>query len=105
MLGHGGLFKTEVVGQRFMAAAVNAPVAVMETAGEGGARGITLLAAYMLYKKESETLEAFLEEHVFINQKGITISPDPMDVEGFESFMKRYIDGLPIERAAVDFLK
>jgi len=104
MLGHGGLFKTKVVGQRFMAAAVNAPVAVMETAGEGGAWGIALLAAYMI-DEESKTLEAFLDNKVFINQQASTIDPDPIDVAGFETFMERYRSGLSIERAAVDYLK
>jgi len=105
MLGHGGLFKTKGVGQRFMAAAVNAPVTVMETAGEGGAWGIALLASYMINKKEDETLETYLEEKIFANQTKSTIEPDIKDVEGFETFMKRYIKGLPIERAAVDYLR
>ncbi|PID57073.1 ATPase [candidate division KSB3 bacterium] len=106
MLGHGGLFKTRTVGQRFMAAAVNAPVAVMEeTAGEGGAWGIALLASYMLNKKEDETLEVFLDSSVFTSQHETIIAPDPDDVQGFELFMKRYKACLPIERAAVDVLK
>ena len=105
MLGHGGLFKTKGVGQRFMAAAVNAPVAVMETAGEGGAWGMALLASYLLNKKNGETLEAFLDTHVFAAQTESIIEPDPADVKGFEAFMERYKKCLPIERAAVDFLR
>ena len=105
MLGHGGLFKTKGVGQQFMAAAVNAPVAVMETAGEGGAWGIALLASYLLNKKDGETLEAFLDTYVFTSQDESVIDPDPADVEGFEVFMERYKKCLPVERAAVDFLK
>jgi sugar (pentulose or hexulose) kinase len=105
MLCHGGLFKTKGVGQRFMAAAVNAPVAVMETAGEGGAWGIAVLASYCLNKKDGETLEAFLDKNIFADLNESIIAPDPEDVEGFEIFMERYKNCLPVERAAVDFLK
>ncbi|PZD94019.1 ATPase [Paenibacillus sambharensis] len=105
ILGHGGLFKTKGVGQRIMAAALNVPVSVMETAGEGGAWGIALLASYMINKSDNQTLEEYLNEKVFAGQSGETISPDPKDVEGFEMFMERYKSGLAIERAAVDHLK
>lgn len=105
MVGHGGLFKTKGVGQRFMAAAVNAPVEVMETAGEGGAWGIALLAAYSVEAKKGQTLEEFLEERVFTRMDSMTVSPDSNDVNGFEVFMKRYLEGLPIERAAVEHLE
>jgi len=105
VLGHGGFFKTEEVGQRMMAAAMNVPVSVMETAGEGGAWGIALLAAYMLHKEEKEPLEAYLAGKVFAGEKGTTIAPDPRDVEGFTAFMERYKEGLVIERTAVDVLK
>ena len=105
ILGHGGLFKTQGVGQKIMAAAINVPVSVMETAGEGGAWGIALLASYMINKTENETLEEYLSQKVFAGKLGTTIAPDPKDVEGFEMFMKRYIKGLVIERAAVDNLK
>jgi sugar (pentulose or hexulose) kinase len=105
LLGHGGFFKTKEVGQRMMAAAMNVPVSVMETAGEGGAWGIALLAAYMTNKKEHETLETYLSEKVFANEKGSTIAPDKNDVEGFAAFMERYKSGLGIERAAVEGLK
>ncbi|MFD1772766.1 xylulokinase [Paenibacillus rhizophilus] len=105
ILGHGGLFKTQGVGQSIMAAALNVPVSVMETAGEGGAWGIALLASYMINKSETETLEEYLNQNGFAGKKGVTISPDPKDVEGFEEFMKRYTKGLAIERAAVDYLK
>jgi sugar (pentulose or hexulose) kinase len=104
VLGHGGFFKTPVVGQKIMAAAVNVPVSVMETAGEGGAWGIALLAAYLLHKEEDETLEAYLSDKVFAEETGTTIAPDPEDVEGFTTFMARYKAGLVIERAAVDAL-
>lgn len=105
ILGHGGFFKTRDVGQRIMAAAMNVPVTVMETAGEGGAWGIALLTAYMLQKREDETLEAYLANRVFGGQHGTTLIPDPVDMEGFASFMERYKRGLVIERAAVDALR
>jgi sugar (pentulose or hexulose) kinase len=105
LLGHGGFFKTEEVGQRMMAAAMNVPVSVMETAGEGGAWGIALLAAYMVNKAGNETLEEYLNKKVFANGKSSTISPDKKDVGGFAAFMARYKAGLGIERAAVDGLR
>jgi sugar (pentulose or hexulose) kinase len=105
ILGHGGLFKTKGVGQKIMAAAMNVPVSVMETAGEGGAWGIALLASYMLNKAEQETLEEYLDRKVFADKKGMRIAPDPKAAEGFEVFMKRYTKGLAIERAAVDYLE
>ena len=104
LLGHGGFFKTKDVGQKMMAAAMNVPVSVMETAGEGGAWGIALLASYMINKK-SEPLEAYLSEKVFAGEKGSTIAPDKKDVDGFAAFMERYKKGLVIERAAVEGLK
>jgi len=105
VLGHGGLFKTEGVGQSILAAAFNVPVSVMETAGEGGAWGMALLGSYMINKKEQESLEEFLNYNVFVDQSVKTVSPDPKDVEGFERFMERYKNGLVIERAAVDNLQ
>lgn len=105
LLGHGGFFKTKEVGQRMMAAAMNVPVSVMETAGEGGAWGIALLAAYMLRKGPGEPLEAYLSNKVFAGEQSITIAPKPEDVAGFAAFMERYKRGLVIERAAVDALR
>ncbi|QHW31194.1 FGGY-family carbohydrate kinase [Paenibacillus rhizovicinus] len=102
ILGHGGLFKTVGVGQKIMAGALDVPVAVMETAGEGGAWGIALLAAFMLNRKDGESLEDYLNGKVFADKAGVTVQPDPKDVEGFEAFMKRYMKGLAIERAAVE---
>lgn len=104
ILGHGGLFKTPGVGQRILAAAMDAPVSVMETAGEGGAWGIALLAAYMLKKEQGESLADYLDEKVFKESKAICIKPDTEDVKGFEAFMQRYHKGLAIERAAVEHL-
>ena len=105
VLGHGGFFKTKEVGQKIMAAAMNVPVSVMETAGEGGAWGIALLAAYMLHKVDDESLEAYLSNKVFAGENGMTIAPNQGDVDGFIAFMKRYKKGLVIERAAVDALR
>ena len=105
MYGHGGLFKTKGVGQRFMAAAIDTPVYVMETAGEGGAWGIALLASYMKNREENESLAGYLGAKVFHGEEGICEEPDAADVEGFEVFMKRYNQGLAIERAAVDALR
>lgn len=105
ILGHGGLFKTKDVGQKIMAAAMNAPVSVMETAGEGGAWGIALLAAYMKNRKSGETLDDYLAEQVFAGSEGVSMEPDAEDVKGFDAFIERYKAGLPIEHAAVDCLK
>ncbi|MCQ3977778.1 MAG: ATPase, partial [Anaerolineae bacterium] len=91
--------------QKIMAAAMNVPVSVMETAGEGGAWGIALLAAYMLHKAANEPLEAYLSHKVFAGEQGTTIAPDPTDVAGFAAFMERYKKGLSIERAAVETLR
>nr|WP_296834710.1 FGGY-family carbohydrate kinase [uncultured Marvinbryantia sp.] len=102
LMGHGGLFKTKGVGQSIMAAAANVPVTCMETAGEGGAWGIALLAAYMKNKEEGETLDAYLNNKVFAGQKGETLSPDPADVEGFNKFIENYTKALAVERAAVE---
>jgi len=104
LLGHGGFFKTEGVGQQLMAAALEVPVTVMESAGEGGAWGIALLASYLIMKDEDETLESFLAERVFKDSLGTSVEPDPKDIEGFKSFMKLYVAGLDVERAAVDQL-
>ncbi|PXW91003.1 sugar (pentulose or hexulose) kinase [Streptohalobacillus salinus] len=104
MLGHGGLFKTKGVGQAMMAAALDTPVSVMDTAGEGGAWGIAVLAEYMIQRNQYGSLDEFLTEAVFKKATKETVKPHPADVEGFEVFMTRYKEGLPIERAAVDLL-
>ena len=103
--GHGGLFKTKGVGQRILAAAMDATVSVMKTAGEGGAWGIALLASYMVNKDAGEALEDYLQTKVFGGDEGEKMDPDPEDVKGFDEFIKRYRAGFPIERAAVDALK
>ena len=105
VLGHGGLFKTPVVGQKLLAAAINTPVTVMETAGEGGAWGIALLAAYAARKAAGETLEDYLNKHVFAGAKASTIAPDEADVQGFAAFIARCKAALPAEIAATKALK
>lgn len=102
--GHGGLFKTEGVGQRVLAAALNTPVSVMKTAGEGGAWGIAVLASFMLGREDNESLADYLENKVFKDVESVSIAPDPADAAGFDTFIKRYKDGLAIERAAVETL-
>ena len=104
LTGHGGLFKTPVVGQKYMAAACGAPVTCMETAGEGGPYGMALLAAYMLEKAEGETLEDYLNTHVFAGAKGVTLAPEKGDVEGFRDYITRYTAMLDVERKAVEVL-
>ncbi|WP_337134290.1 FGGY-family carbohydrate kinase [Priestia megaterium] len=102
ILAHGGLFKTPVVGQKMMAAAINTPVSVMATAGEGGAWGMAILSSYMLNKSENESLEDFLDNRVFKEVTAQEIYPDELDVKGFEAFIKRYKKGLVIEKAAAE---
>ena len=104
LCGHGGFFKTPEIGQRMLSAAVNAPVTVMETAGEGGPYGMALLAAYMLWKGEDESLADYLDEKVFANAKTSTLTADPADVDGFNAFLERYKNALSVERAAVEVL-
>ena len=101
--GHGGFFKTAAVGRRMMAAATGVPVSVLETAGEGGAWGIALLASYMIQKKNGESLPEFLKQ-VFAGSMGDAVAPDPVDAAGFNRFFARYHKGLAVERAAVEFL-
>ncbi|MEO3944743.1 FGGY-family carbohydrate kinase [Gorillibacterium sp. CAU 1737] len=104
ILAHGGLFKTPVVGQKVLAAALNVPISVMSTAGEGGAWGMALLASYLINQDQGESLEDFLEQKVFRDVKGQEMAPDAADVQGFEEFIERYRAGLAIEQAAVDHL-
>ena len=102
LLGHGGYFKTPGVGQKLMAAALHVPVAVMETAGEGGAWGIALLAAYLVQKQEGQSLEDYLNTRVFAGNRGWVVEPDPADQAGFDAFLNRYAAGLAIQQAAVE---
>lgn len=105
IFGHGGLFKTKGVGQSILAAAMDTPVTVMDTAGEGGAWGIAVLASYMKNKVADETLDDYLNKKVFAGQKGETLAPKAEDVEGFDRFMEHYKKGLSMERVAVDSMQ
>ncbi len=104
LTGHGGLFKTPVVGQSYMAAACNAPVTCMETAGEGGPYGMALLAAYMLQRSEGESLEDYLASRVFAGVSGSTAEPETDTAAGFDSYIKWYKALLEVEQAAVKML-
>ena len=103
--GHGGLFKTKGVGQRILAAAINSPISVMETAGEGGAWGIALLGSYLVNNEKKQSLADFLEDKVFAGDAGIEISPTAEDVAGFNTYIENYKAGLPVEEAATRFKK
>ena len=104
LYGHGGFFKTPEVGQRMLSAAVGAPVSVMETAGEGGPYGMALLAAYMLWKDEGESLPDYLDGKVFAGASSSTLTADEADREGFTAFLERYRKALPVERCAVEVM-
>ena len=103
--GHGGLFKTPGVGQKVLAAALNSPISVMETAGEGGAWGIALLAAYLVNNPDKLNLADYLEKVVFAGNTGIEIAPEPADVEGFNRYIETYKACIPVDQAAVDYKK
>ncbi|WP_456844431.1 xylulokinase [Cellulomonas sp. P5_C6] len=103
MFAHGGLFRTECVAQRLLAAAVGAPVTVGSTAGEGGAWGIAVLAAYLGAASEQD-LSTYLEERVFGGAESVTIAPGDDDVRGFDAYLARYSAGLAVEQAAVEAL-
>ena len=100
VLGHGGLFKTKGVGQKILADAINTPVVVMETAGEGGPWGMAILAEYMVKRAEGEKLGDYLKNKVFGSDAGSRIDPDPEGVAGYEAFMETYKKGLDVERRA-----
>ena len=105
LLGHGGLFKTPEVGQRLLAGALDIPVSVMETAGEGGPWGMAILAAYMADKTSGESLEGYLKNRVFAAEKKTTIQPQKEDVAGFAAYLKNYKAALTVEKAAADALQ
>ncbi|WP_152365006.1 xylulokinase [Microlunatus speluncae] len=102
MFAHGGLFKTKGVAQRYLAAAIDTPVAVGEIAAEGGAWGIAVLAAYLTQRDGEQSLGDFLDSEVFAGTELETVDPDPADVAGFDAFIERYVAALPVERAAVE---
>ena len=98
--GHGGIFKTKGVAQNFLAAALDTPVSVMETAGEGGPWGMALLAAYLVHHAEGESLEDYLANKVFAASEGLVVAPEPKDVEGFRAFIDRFQKGIGMEQTA-----
>jgi len=100
--GHGGLFKTKGVGQRILSAALNSPISVMETAGEGGAWGIALLASYLVNNEEALPLDEYLDKKVFAGDAGVEIMATAEEVAGFNAYLKNYMAGLPVEAAAVE---
>ncbi len=101
LMGHGGLFKTPVVGQKLMAGAMNSPVAVMQTAGEGGAWGMAILARYCV-SNSNLSLPEYLNNKVFCNYDSSVIQPDSDDVQGFEKYMELYEKTLPVQRSAYE---
>ena len=103
--GHGGLFKTKGVAQNLLSAAIKAPVTVMETAGEGGAWGIALLAQYMTDRNDGETLEDYLQDRVFGKMNQLTVEPDPDDIEGFDRYMESFVKCIPVQKAAIENFK
>ncbi len=104
LTGHGGLFKTPLVGQKFMAAACNASITCMETAGEGGPYGMALLAAYLIRKEPGESLEHYLSEKVFADARSSTVAPDAQTLEGFNRYVESFKALLAVERKAVEVL-
>ena len=99
--GHGGFFTTPEVGQRILAAALNLPISVMKTAGEGGPWGMALLASYLVNSDKHQSLADFLDQQVFAGNKGMEVKPAPEEVEGFNTYIESYKKGLAIEQAAV----
>ena len=102
--GHGGFFKTPLAGQRIMAAAMGAKISVLETAGEGGPWGMALLAAYMNGREEGQSLQDYLASRIFKNSRSVTVSPLETGVEGFEAYIGRFKNCLPLQRAAAQYL-
>ncbi len=104
LTGHGGLFKTPLVGQRYMAAACRAPITCMQTAGEGGPYGMALLAAYAAQKAEGQSLEEYLSTNVFANTIGSTLVPNEEDAEGFDTYIQKYKELLKVEKTAIEVI-
>jgi len=102
MSAHGGMFRTAGVAQRFLAAAIGAPVSVAQSASEGGAWGIAVLAAFAA--SDHTDLASYLNDIVFADAPTETVEPQPDDVAGFAQFLERYRSGLPVEAAATTAL-
>ena len=103
--GHGGLFRTKGVGQKILAAAINSPISVMETAGEGGPWGMALLGSFLVNNEQKLSLADFLDKQVFAGNTGVEITPTAEDVAGFNAYIENYKVCLPIEEAAVKYKK
>jgi sugar (pentulose or hexulose) kinase len=101
MLAHGGLFKTKGVAQSLLAAALDTPVAVADTAGEGGAWGMAVLAAFLVDGGE-QTLSQYLDQVIFADTAVTRVDPDPELVAGFGRYLARYTEALPVMRSAVE---
>ena len=101
--GHGGFFTTPVVGQKILAAALNSPISVMKTAGEGGPWGMAILASYLVNNKNHQSLADYLDNNVFAGNTGSEVKPDPADVDGFNKYIENYKKGLEIEKAATKY--
>jgi sugar (pentulose or hexulose) kinase len=104
MFAHGGLFTTKGVAQRFLAAAVNTPISVSDTASEGGAWGIAVLAAFLANRAPKQSLADYLSAEVFADTDLVAVEPDPIDVAGFDAFMQRYLTALPVQQTAIKCL-
>lgn len=104
LLGHGGLFKIEKIVQQMMASSLNTPVEVTDTASEGGAWGMAILAEYMSYKEQNQSLEDYLNKEIFAETKSIVCYPNKEETEGFNKFLERYKNTLKIEKFAVDIM-
>ena len=105
LFGHGGYFKTPLAGQKILSAALDTPISVMETAGEGGPWGMALLAAYRVRRSEGESLGTYLKERVFATAQGSTISPETADVEGFTGYTQQFQKALKAQEKAVEWMK
>ncbi|GAA1439454.1 xylulokinase [Leifsonia poae] len=101
MFAHGGMFRTAGVAQRFLAGALDAPVSVAQTASEGGAWGVAVLAAYVAPHRTGVALDDYLRRCVFGGFEFETTTPHPDDVAGFAAYLEQYGAGLAIEQAAV----
>ena len=101
MFAHGGLFTTKGVAQRFLAAAIDTPVTVGAGASEGGPWGMAVLAAFLIHRAPDQSLADYLADRVFAGADVDEIAPDPADVAGFNAFIERYIEALPVQQAAV----
>jgi sugar (pentulose or hexulose) kinase len=100
--GHGGWFKSKGSAARIMAAAMNAPVSVLETAGEGGPWGMAILSSYMINGKDKMPLDDYLEKSVFSGMKATAVNPDMKDVRAFEEYKDAFLNAIEVEKIAAE---